>query len=138
MNHNQNDETNLERRQELRHEEEAFRLHQEESRLGTARRSNTFTWIVNSIYWLLGMLEILLVVKFFLRLFDANPKNEFAQLINHLSTPFVAPFSTLFISPTSEGGANIFDVNIVIAIVAYALLSYLAVSLVRFIFYHKS
>ena len=138
MNHDQNDDTNLERRQELRHEEEAFRLHQEENRLGTARRSNTFTWIVNSIYWLAGMLEILLVVKFFLRLFGANPKNEFAQLINSLSAPFIAPFSTLFISPTSEGGANIFDVNIVIAIVAYALLSYIAVSLVRFIFYHKS
>jgi hypothetical protein len=33
--------------------------------------------------------------------------------------------------------ANIFDVNIVIAIVAYAFLSYFVVSLVRFIFYHE-
>ena len=46
--------------------------------------------------------------------------------------------SILLISPASDGGAKIFDVNIVIAIVAYALLSYLFVSLVRFIFYHKS
>jgi hypothetical protein len=59
-------------------------------------------------------------------------------LINNLSAPFIAPFSTLFISPTSDGGANIFDVNIIIAIIAYAILSYLAVSLVRFIFYQRA
>ncbi|KGF73493.1 hypothetical protein DO97_18465 [Neosynechococcus sphagnicola sy1] len=137
MSHDQNDETNLERRQELRHDEEAFRLHQEEKRLESARRGNTFIWITNSIYWLSGMLEILLLLRFMLRLFGANPQNEFAQLINHLSAPFIAPFSTLFVSPTSAGAANVFDINIVIAILAYALLCYLVVSLVRFIFYHE-
>ena len=137
MNHDQNDETNLERRQELRHDEEAFRLHQEERHLRSARRNTALIWIINSIFWLVGMLEILLVIRFLLRLFGANPQNQFAQLINNLSAPFIAPFSTLFISPTSDGAVNIFDVNIVIAIVAYALLSYLVVSLVRFIFYHK-
>jgi YggT family protein len=138
MNRNQNDETNLERRRELRHDEEAFQLHQEEKRLETARRSNTFIWIVNSIYWLSGMLLTLLVVRFSLRLLGANSENAFAQLINNLSAPFIAPFSTLFISPTSEHGASIFDVNILIAIVAYTILSYLAVSLVRFIFYQRA
>lgn len=137
MNDNQRDENNLERKQDLLQDEETFRLRQEENRLGVARRSDTYIWIVNSIYWLGGLLEILLGLRFVLRLFGANPQNEFARLINNLSNPFVAPFSTLFISPTSEGGANIFDVNIVIAIIAYALLSYLVVSLVRFIFYNR-
>jgi YggT family protein len=138
MNHDQNDEANLERRKELRQDEEAFRLHQAESRLQSARQSTTFYWITNSIYWLTGMLEILLILRFVLRLFDANPQNEFARLINNLSAPFMAPFSTLFISPTARDGANIFDVNIAIAIVTYALLSYLVVSLIRLIFYRKS
>jgi YggT family protein len=137
MRHDRHDDENFERRQNLQHDEEAFQLRQEERRLGTARRSNTFTWIVNSIFWLAGMVEILLGMRFFLRLLGANRENEFSQLINNLSAPFIAPFSTLFISPTSETGSYIFDVNIVIAIVAYALLSYLAVSLVKFIFYHE-
>ena len=124
MNHDRDDETNLERRQELLHDEEAFRLDQEEKRLRSARRSNTLNWIINSIFGLAGIVQILLVMRFLLRLFGANPQNQFAQLINHLSAPFIEPFSTLFISPASSGGANIFDVNIVIAIVAYALLSY--------------
>ena len=137
MRHDQHDDENFERRQNLQHDEEAFQLRKEERRLGTARRSNIFTWIVNSIFWLAGMVEVLLGIRFFLRLLGANRENSFSQLINNLSTPFIAPFSTLFISPTSETGYYIFDVNIVIAIVAYALLSYLAVSLVRFIFYHE-
>ncbi|MEA5534638.1 YggT family protein [Crocosphaera sp. XPORK-15E] len=138
MNHNRHDETNLERRQELQHEEESFRLNQEEKRLRSARRNAVFVWIVNSIFWLTGMLEILLGIRFLLRLFGANPQNQFAQLINRLSEPFIAPFSTLFISPATDGGANIFDVNIVIAIAAYALLGYVVVSVVRLIFYHES
>jgi len=96
----------------------------EEKRLRSARRSNTLNWIINSIFGLAGIVQIPLVMRFLLRLFGANPQNQFAQLINHLSAPFIEPFSTLFISPASSGGANIFDVNIVIAIIAYALLSY--------------
>lgn len=138
MNPQQPDENNRDRRKELLNEEEAFRLRQEEHRLETAKKTNAYISIVNSIYWLTGLLEILLGLRFVLRLFGANPQNEFARFINNLSAPFVAPFSTLFISPTSDGGANIFDVNIVIAIIAYALLSYLTVSLIRFIFYRRA
>ena len=141
MNDNQrnddNIDRNIDRRQDLREDEETYRLKQEESRLGKAQRSNTYIWIVNSIYWLGGLLEILLMLRFALRLFGANPQNEFARLINNLSAPFIAPFSTLFISPASNEGANIFDVNIIIAIIAYAILSYLVVSFVRFIFYNR-
>ncbi|PZU99383.1 MAG: hypothetical protein DCE90_02400 [Pseudanabaena sp.] len=134
-------EDNTERRQDLRQDEETYRLKQEESRLGKAQRSNTYVWIINSIYWLSGLLEILLALRFGLRLFGANPQNDFARLITNLSAPFMAPFmapfSTLFVSPTSGDGTNIFDVNIIIAIIAYALLSYLVASFVRFIFYNR-
>lgn len=137
MKRNPHDETNLERQQDLQRDEESFRLRQEEKRLIVAQRGSTFIWIVNSIYWLVGMLVTLLAIRFSLRLFGANPENGFAQLINQLSAPFVAPFSTLFISPTSGGGANIFDINVLIAIAVYTLLSYLMVSLVKFLFYQR-
>lgn len=137
MNDNQRNEDNIERRQDLRQDEETFRLRQEEDRLGKAQRSNTYYWIINSIYWIGGIIEIVLLLRFILRLLGANTQNEFARFINNITAPLIAPFSTLFISPTSSGGANIFDVNIIIAIIAYALLSYLLVSLVRFIFYNR-
>jgi YggT family protein len=138
MTHDREDDTNIERQRELQHDEEAFRLRQEEKRLRAARLNTPFVWIINTIFWLVGTLEILLGLRFLLRLFGANTQNEVARLINNLSAPFIDPFSTLFISPVFGGGAYIFDINIALAIGVYALLSYLAASLVRFIFYHES
>jgi YggT family protein len=130
----QTDQLNQERREELRHSEESFKLLQEEKRLLSAKQITSFNWIVNSILGLVGILETLLSLRFFLRLFGANQQNDFAQLINNLSEPFMVPFATLFVSPTSGDRVNIFDFNILIAIVVYSLLSYLAVSIIRFIF----
>jgi YggT family protein len=135
MSGNQTDEFIIERQKDLQHDEEAFLLYQEEKRLRKARLKNAFTWIVNSISWLGGALEILLGGRLLLRLLGANSQNEFAQWINNLSAPFVAPFSTLFVNPTLGSKANVLDINIIIAMVIYALLTYSAISVVRFIFY---
>jgi YggT family protein len=117
-------------------DEETYVLHKEEQRLATARRRSIFDWIANSIYLLVGALEILLGIRFFLRLSGANPDNMFAQFIFKLSEPFASPFSTLFISPTANPDATlglmIFDINLLIGMAIYALLGLLAVRLVRF------
>jgi len=67
MNREPDEQDNLERRRELLREEEAFRLQQEQGRLEAARKSNTFAWIVNAIAFLVGLLEVLLVLRFVLR-----------------------------------------------------------------------
>ena len=87
---------------------------------------------VSVIYYTVGALLILLLLRFLLRLFGANPENTFAQVIYGLSEPFVAPFSTLFISPASSSGP-IFDVNLLVAMPVYALLAWLVGQLVRLI-----
>lgn len=135
MSDNQTDDYIMERKKDLLHDEDAFLLYQEEKRLRKARLKNAFTWIINSISWLGGALEILLGGRLVLRLLGANPQNEFAQWINNLSAPFVAPFSTLFVNPTLGSKANVLDINIIIAMVIYALLIYSTVSLVKFVFY---
>lgn len=132
MNQYPRDPRNIERQQELLREEEAFRLQQEERRLELARRNTALDWIIRSISFLVGALEILLGLRLLLRIFGANTENTFAQVIYGLSDPFVSPFSTLFISPTADGGTNIFDVNVVIAMIVYALLAWLAIWLLRF------
>lgn len=137
MHNDPNDQRNIDRRQDLHNDEESFLLHQEEKNLRFARRSSLLYWIVRSIYWFLGILELLLGVRFLLRLLGANPENQFARLIDRLTAPFLAPFSSLFVSPTSEGGGSVFDLNIIIAMIIYAILAYLLVSLVVFIFRHE-
>lgn len=128
-----NDQKNIQHRREVQRESEAVRLQQEERRLEVARQRNVFAKIINAIYLLVGLLEILLLLRFVLRLFGANTENTFATFIYNLSEPFIAPFSTLFVSPVTSGGASIFDVNVLVAMVVYALLGMLAVWLVRFI-----
>lgn len=133
MNRHPRDPHNIERRYELQQEEEAFRLRQEEHRLELARRNATLFWVIRTISYLVGALVVLLGLRFVLRLAGANPDNAFAQVIYGLSEPFVAPFSTLFISPTTADATNIFDVNILIAIVAYTLLGWLVIWLINLI-----
>ncbi|MBD1912230.1 MULTISPECIES: YggT family protein [unclassified Leptolyngbya] len=131
MNRHPRDPRNIERRYELQQEEEAFRLRQEERRLELARRNATLFWVIRTISYLVGALVVLLGLRFVLRLAGANPDNAFAQVIYGLSDPFVAPFSTLFISPTTADATNIFDVNVLIAIVAYTLLGWLVIWLIN-------
>lgn len=111
------------------HNHEKTRLQAEEQRLQTAQRYNTANRIVNGIYYLSGALEILLLIRFVLRLTGANPANAFAGFIYSLSSIFVAPFATLFSAPAIEQ-TRIFDVNTLVAIAVYALLAWLAAKLV--------
>jgi len=131
MNPHPRDSRNIERRYELQQQEEAFRLRQEERRLELARRNAVLVWVTRTISYLVGALLVLLALRFVLRLSGANPDNTFAQVIYGLSEPFVAPFSTLFISPTTADATQIFDVNVLIAMVAYVLLGWLALWLIN-------
>jgi hypothetical protein len=45
----------------------------------------------------------------------------------------ISPARAKLISPVAGGGANVFDVNVLIAIIVYALLGWLSVWLVRFL-----
>ncbi|MGP1387105.1 MAG: YggT family protein [Thainema sp.] len=122
------------REQQLRaREREEQQLAREEQRLAVARRQTVVDRAIAIIYFLVGALEVLLLIRFFLRLFGANPDNQFAQVIYDFSAPFVAPFSTLFISPTFGGGASIFDVNLLVAMIVYALLGWLVGRLIQLI-----
>ncbi|MEL7313754.1 MAG: YggT family protein [Cyanobacteria bacterium J06559_3] len=110
---------------------EAQRLHQAETRVAKAQRTTFAGKLLQIFAYLVGALELLLGLRFILRLKAANPDNTFANFIYALSEPFVAPFSTLFISPTINGSLHIFDVNVLVAMAAYLVLLALAMWLVR-------
>ncbi|MBE9112552.1 YggT family protein [Nodosilinea sp. LEGE 07298] len=118
---------------ELIQNQEVYRLRQEHDRLRAAQRRSRLAWVRNTITLLVGALEVLLAIRFFLRLSSANPDNPFAQAIYNLSAPFMTPFSTLFISPTDADATRIFDLNNLIAMVVYALLGGLGIALVNYL-----
>lgn len=114
-------------------EEEAQRLRREEKRVVKSQQTLLANKFIQAIAYLVGALELLLGLRFLLRLTAANPDNTFANVIYALSRPFVKPFSTLFISPTFNGSEHIFDVNVLVAMSAYLVLLSLAIWLVRII-----
>lgn len=104
---------------------EELRLQEEERRIAIANRNAAITRLIQVLYFLTGALGVLLLLRVLLRLFGANPSNQFAQVIYGLSQPFVAPFANLFGNP-AFGRSHEFDINALVAIVAYAILTWLA------------
>jgi hypothetical protein len=75
------------------------------------------------IYYVLAVLEGLLLFRFAFKLFAANPSNDFVQFIYAVTSPFVAPFQGIFATPAEAG--SVFESATLLAMVVYALLAYI-------------
>jgi uncharacterized membrane protein len=97
-----------------------------------AAERRLWSFQINRImYTLLGILEILLGLRFILKVIAANPNSGFAVFIYGLSKPFTAPFNTLLGTP-SVGGA-VFEVTTLIAMAVYALLFWVLVRVIQIV-----
>lgn len=90
--------------------------------------------VANFVWLMFGILDMLLVFRFVLKLIGANPENRFADFIYDLSALFLKPFVGLVDSPTSDG--LVFDVPVLIAIIVYSLVAWVLVRLVWLLLYH--
>lgn len=91
------------------------------------RRSNV-QWIGSLIYFVFGVVEILIAIRVFLKLIGANTTTGFTRLIYGLTGPFVAPFQNIVNTPVADNGAT-FEASSLLAIVIYLILSWLIVRL---------
>jgi len=71
------------------------------------------------LYTLLGILEILLGLRFVLKLVAANPDTGFSAFVYGITGAFIAPFNALLGTPTM-GGASL-EITTLIAMAVYAL-----------------
>jgi uncharacterized membrane protein len=75
---------------------------------------------ITRIVWsILGLIEILLGLRFVLKLIGANADSGFAMFLYGVTRPFVGPFIGLIDTPAS--GAIILEVTTLIAMAIYAL-----------------
>jgi uncharacterized protein YggT (Ycf19 family) len=81
------------------------------------------------IFFILSVLETLLVIRFFLKLLGANPDALFTTFIYSLTELFVVPFEGVFFSPQTRG--SMLDLAALLAMIVYALLAWLIVSAVE-------
>jgi len=91
------------------------------------RRQSSFQF--SRIVWtLVGVLEILLGLRFALKLIGANPDSGFSIFIYGITSIFVAPFRALVGTPTA--GGTVFEFTTLIAMAIYALLAWVIVRVV--------
>lgn len=83
------------------------------------------------IYSLLSLLEIVLGIRFVLKLIAANPGSGFASFIYGISGAFTAPFNALLGTPSAGGSA--LEVTTLVAMVIYALLTWIIVRVIQIV-----
>ncbi len=83
------------------------------------------------IWYILGIIEILLIFRFLLKMIGANPFSGFTNLIYTLSNPLALPFTGV-VGPMVSG-VSVFEWSTVIAGIVYLLLAYGIVQLFQFI-----
>lgn len=74
------------------------------------------------IWYVLGLLEILLAFRFFFLLFGANPSAGFSNFIYTFSYPFAMPFISVFGLTQVEG--SVFEWTTILAMIVYALIAW--------------
>lgn len=85
-----------------------------------AERRQSFALVIQIIWGVLGLLEILLGLRFLLKLIGANPASGFAAFTYGITAPFVAPFNLLVGTPAS--GAMSLEITTLIGMGIYALI----------------
>lgn len=74
-----------------------------------------------SVWYILGAIETILLIRFILKLFAANPNAGFSNFIYDLSYVFVAPFLNVFQITTFDG--SIFEWTTLLAMFIYYLIA---------------
>ena len=78
------------------------------------------------IYFILGVIETFLLIRFFLKLFGANPASWFTAFVYWVSNIFMLPFYGVFrnTAPAGPGIARVFEPSTLVAAIIYVLLAW--------------
>lgn len=99
----------------------------------SSEQATSYQTIEYLIYFLFGVLEILLIFRLILRLAGANSFSTFVNLIYGLTGVFIVPFQGIFQQATTRGVVTtaVFEPATIVAIVVYAVLAVGIVKLIR-------
>ena len=85
-------------------------------------KKKTIFRIYQVIWYVLGVIETLLIFRIVLKALGANPASGFTNLIYSLSNPLALPFRGIFPTPVVEG--SVFEWSTLIAGIVYLVLAY--------------
>lgn len=85
------------------------------------------------VYYVLGVVEVLLFFRLFFKLLGANQANIFVDFLYSLTRNFILPFYGIFKNISTEGAAAAFvlEPSTIIAMAVYAIIAWGIVRLLR-------
>ena len=98
------------------------------SRRSVYREGSYNTRVVQAVWWIVGFIDVLIAIRFVLKLFAANPA-PFVRFMYDVTWPLVAPFHGIF--NTAQEGRSILEPESLVAIAIYGLIGWGIVSLIR-------
>lgn len=85
--------------------------------------------VLSSVVWFVfGAIEILIALRFVLKLLGANAESGFVQLVYAVSGLFMAPFEAIFRTQHVSGAT--FEWSAIVAVAIYALIAWGLVKLI--------
>ncbi|HEY5516981.1 MAG TPA: hypothetical protein VIL15_01800 [Coriobacteriia bacterium] len=84
---------------------------------------------VRVVYYVFGVIEVILAMRFVLLLLGANKEAGFVSFVHNLSTPFMVPFDAVFKTQSAAGSS--FELSSLLALAVYALIGWGIVSLIQ-------
>ena len=80
------------------------------------------------IWYILGVIEVVLAFRIVLKMLAANPNSEFVNFIYSISNPFALPFAGIFRVTASQG--YVLEWSTLVAMAVYAVIAYGIVKLI--------
>lgn len=102
-------------------------VQQKTRKVNTDVAADSKTTASNIIWYILGLIEVLLAFRFALKLFGANPTSGFVSLVYSVTGILTLPFDKIFTVARPETGdvvRSVFEPSILVAAVVYALIAW--------------
>ncbi|MEO5627450.1 MAG: YggT family protein [Candidatus Saccharimonadales bacterium] len=102
-------------------------VNQEVRKVNTEANADGRSMAINAIWFILGVIEVMIGLRFVLKILGANPANAFVDFIYSVTGVLTAPFDTIFgvtSAPAGQVVKSVFEPSILVAAAIYALLAW--------------
>ncbi len=108
-------------------------IEQETRKIDTSYSASGKTIGENIVWFIVGIISLLLAFRFVLKLFGANRSSAFVDLIYSVTNILTAPFDSIFgVSRTVSGEVNsVFEPSILVSGIVYAIIGWGIVKLLN-------
>jgi YGGT family len=108
-------------------------VQQKTKKIDTSTSANGAAKATNIVWFIVGVIEVSLLLRFVLKLLGANPASGFVDFIYTFTGVLTAPFDNIFgVSNTTSGTVDsVFEPSILVAAIVYALIGWGIVKLIN-------